>query len=286
MTEEILQTIAQAVADAWGTLFMKSASVSEPQLGGSELASEISGSYVTCPIQFSGDVTGEVTCYVNKIQALTMVGMMLSMGADDALIDSTREGDVGDEELDALKEAFNQLAATAATVLRDKTGGSLQTELGSLEIKEIESIDDISDEDSIAKWPLTLEGYDEEQFFLHLPKSFMEPASAPAVDTSSAPVETEKTESSSSSITAALDRMKGLKLNMNVILAERNMDLQQLTGLSVGSVVEFWKPCDDPAELMINDSVLANGEVVISDQNFGIRIQNLSPPKQKSFQKG
>ena len=47
--------------------------------------------------------------FIPEQEALTMVGMMMSMGADDSLIDSTREGSLGDEELDALNEAFNQL---------------------------------------------------------------------------------------------------------------------------------------------------------------------------------
>ena len=77
-----------------------------------------------------------------------------------------------------------------------------------------------------------------------------------------------------------------LKVKADAVLAERTIEVNQLLTMSIGSVLEFWKPCDAPAELMLGDDPVAAGEVVVSsDQHFCVRVTELAPPK-KTYQKG
>jgi chemotaxis protein CheY-P-specific phosphatase CheC len=153
--EALSSTIAEAVAEAWGTLFMKEVSITSGIIDDTEGFIAAPGSYVTCELDFEGDAPGQAKWFIPKTEALTMVGMMMAMGTDDELVKSTREGEMGEDELDAIKEAFNQLCSTSATVIRDNKeldiSGSIR------EPKETEVELELSGGEHVI--PLTLELY-------------------------------------------------------------------------------------------------------------------------------
>lgn len=290
--KEIIDTIAEAVAEAWGTLFMKEVGLeADEPTSTTGLAGYEPGDYVSSTITFSGDINGETKIYIPEKEALTMVGMMMSMGADDSLIDSTREGDLGDEELDALNEAFNQFSATAATVLRDKKGCSVSASSNPTEKILIEmAIPDASDEDHAVKCTLKLEGYDNgillQNFSADLYTSLDGEEGGDSTEEPVAEEATPAAEAPADPMINLLQSKGQIKVKADVVLAERTIEVNQLLTMSIGSVLEFWKPCDDPAEMMIGDDSVAAGEVVVSsDQHFCMRVTTLAPPK-KTYQKG
>ena len=300
---DTIKTIGEALAEAWGTLFSKKVSIENPScelLAESAYALDIAESLVSCSIEFSGDAEGSCRYLIPEKQALTMVGMMLSMGADDALIESTREGSIGAEEIDALNECFNQLSATTATVLRDIKSCDLQIKPGTPERISSDSIEGFGDGDQISTCELELEGFEKGQLYCIMDASVSaflgtEEESAPDVEDSEESVPEAETSEPSPAVAQNnpdtppgpnLDAIRDLKVSTDVILAERLMDFTQLLKLNVGSVVEFWKPCDHPAELSLGNTSYAAGEIVISqDQYFGLRVLELAPSK-KTYQKG
>ena len=54
------------------------------------------------------------------------------------------------------------------------------------------------------------------------------------------------------------------------------MPLRQLAGLGSGSTVDMNRSPDDPVELLVGDRVIARGEVVVVDGNYGVRITELT----------
>lgn len=273
-----ITTIHEAVADAWSTLFMKKVSITSSDLsdGSSFDASSFTGNHIHATVSFSGDISGSTDYYFNEKQALTMVGMMMSMGADDAMIDSTREGSLGDEEIDALKEGFNQLGATAATILRDDLGCSVSSSVDAVQVIELNG--ETPNCAFGASHQCELEGYENDSFLQTLDDvlygALNKTEEAAPVDTAPQAVQG-----------IDLQQIKGLKVAADVVLAERNMKLQEVLDLSKSSIIEFWKPCDHPAEMVINNTVLANGEVVTMDQHFGIRIIEVAPKRLGTYQK-
>jgi flagellar motor switch/type III secretory pathway protein FliN len=282
--QKILESVASAVAEAWGTLFVKAVSLEVGEAKALEdQGGDWSGSFVRADLRLGGDLSGSSTILVSKEQALTMVGMMMSMGGDDALIDSTREGECGDEEIDGLKETFNQFAATSATVLRGEIGGDVQVQLGKVTLVEIDSLPDDLGEDAVGvTYTLSLEGYDDGELI-----QIFDTSAQASLGGSTASTGTSKSVGSAGSKPEVdLNKLHGLTVNAELILAERSMDLESFLTLGVGSVIEFWKPCDHPAELMVQDSVMAAGEVVLtSQQHFGLRVFEVAPPK-RVYQKG
>jgi len=282
--QKLLESVASAVAEAWGTLFVKAVSleVGESRALG-DLEGHWSGTFVRADLKFGGDLSGSSTILASKEQALTMVGMMMSMGGDDALIDSTREGECGADELDGLKETFNQFAATSATVLRSKIGGDIQIQLGRVTLVELESLpDDLGNDAMGVIYTLSLEGYGHDSML-----QIFDASAQASLGGSKPSVEKPKARAGSDMKPEVdLNKLHGLTVNAELILAERAMDLESFLKLGVGSVIEFWKPCDHPAELMVQDSVMAAGEVVLtSKQHFGLRVFEVAPAK-RVYQKG
>jgi flagellar motor switch protein FliN/FliY len=72
-----------------------------------------------------------------------------------------------------------------------------------------------------------------------------------------------------------LDMLLDLPLDVSVELGRTRMSIQELLALAPGSVIELDKSAGDPVELYINDRPIAKGEVVIIDENFGVRLTSI-----------
>ncbi len=56
------------------------------------------------------------------------------------------------------------------------------------------------------------------------------------------------------------------------------MTVRELLELTPGSVVELDRAAGAPADLLVNGRVIARGEVVVVDEDFGLRITELVEP--------
>jgi flagellar motor switch protein FliN/FliY len=58
-------------------------------------------------------------------------------------------------------------------------------------------------------------------------------------------------------------------------LGRTNLSIKRVLELAPGSIVELDRMAGEPVDLLVNDKVVAKGEVVVVDENFGIRIVSL-----------
>ncbi|MCD5002856.1 flagellar motor switch phosphatase FliY [Enterococcus saccharolyticus] len=70
-------------------------------------------------------------------------------------------------------------------------------------------------------------------------------------------------------------------LDMSVILGRSRKSIKDILSLNTGSVVELDKLTDEPLEILVNGKLIATGEVVVINENFGVRITNILSPKQR-----
>ncbi len=70
-------------------------------------------------------------------------------------------------------------------------------------------------------------------------------------------------------------RIATLALSVNVILGRTTMLLGELFKLTVGSVVEFAQPIAEPVKLLVNNRVIALGQVVLCGHSYGVRIVSM-----------
>lgn len=78
-----------------------------------------------------------------------------------------------------------------------------------------------------------------------------------------------------------LELLMDLELPASLRFGSKKATLGDLLELSAGAVVELDREVGEPVDLVINDIVVARGEVVVVDGDYGIRITELGPPGQR-----
>lgn len=74
---------------------------------------------------------------------------------------------------------------------------------------------------------------------------------------------------------ADLEMLMNVPLPITVELGDAQRTIRQLVELSVGSIIELNKLAGDPLDIKVNDRTIARGEVVVIDEEFGIRITEI-----------
>lgn len=72
-----------------------------------------------------------------------------------------------------------------------------------------------------------------------------------------------------------LDLLMDVSLKVSVELGRTFMTLRQILDLQQGSVIELDRLAGEVVDVYINDHLFANGEVVVVDDKFGVRITKL-----------
>ncbi len=78
-----------------------------------------------------------------------------------------------------------------------------------------------------------------------------------------------------------LDLLLDVKLPISIELGRTTMKIKEILTLGPGSVVELKKLAGEPVDLLINNHTVAKGEVVVVDENFGLRITSLLSPEER-----
>jgi len=86
-----------------------------------------------------------------------------------------------------------------------------------------------------------------------------------------------KTKTNSEGIEVLLD----VELDVCIELGRSSMSIKRILELAPGSIVELDRMAGEPVDLMVNNKVVAKGEVVVVDESFGIRILSLVSPEER-----
>ena len=71
-------------------------------------------------------------------------------------------------------------------------------------------------------------------------------------------------------------------LQVTVELGRTKKSIKEVLELSNGSIVELDKLAGEPVEIQVNGHFLAKGEVVVIDENFGVRITEIASPAERA----
>jgi flagellar motor switch protein FliN/FliY len=72
-----------------------------------------------------------------------------------------------------------------------------------------------------------------------------------------------------------IDVLLDVPLSISVELGRSRCFVKDLLGLTIGSVVELDHVAGEPVDVLVNGKLFARGEVVVIDDNFGVKIQEL-----------
>jgi flagellar motor switch protein FliN/FliY len=74
-----------------------------------------------------------------------------------------------------------------------------------------------------------------------------------------------------------------VELNVSLRFGQRRMPLSDLLELSSGSIVELDRTVDEPVELYLDGKLIARGEAVVVDGNYGLRVTEIPQPLTSQF---
>lgn len=72
-----------------------------------------------------------------------------------------------------------------------------------------------------------------------------------------------------------IDLLYDVELPVAVSFGRAHLPLKEVLKLTSGSIIELNRTVNEPVEIIINNCVIARGEVVVVDGNYGVRIQQI-----------
>ena len=78
-----------------------------------------------------------------------------------------------------------------------------------------------------------------------------------------------------------LDALLDVQVTLSVEIGRSRLPIKDLITLNQGSVVELDREIDEPLDLMVNGTLIARGEVVVVDGQFGLRLIDIVSPSER-----
>jgi flagellar motor switch protein FliN len=220
---------------------------------------------------FSG-LNGEAFAIISEPDTLA-VGQHVMVAAG---VDDSSPEDLKSTFRECLGQAFSMLARamtarlqreiTVATgqevqVAQDATWGKLAIQLG----------------DQPVALFLGLQAHLLEQFVV-APKAVAQAAGAGSPPSAAAPppAATPAAPRSPADDSKTFDLLLDVELPVSVSFGHAQVPLKDVLKLTTGSIVELSRAVVEPVDIVVNNCVIARGEVVVVEGNFGVRIQQVS----------
>jgi len=184
---------------------------------------------------------------------------------------------MSDDHRDALGELFRQFAGAAASTLKGWAGGEVSFKWLGLNPFPGEPAARAGIEwTSPGLPPITLIAELDTVLVAAL-----NPAAPPPAQTFELPAPARPLATSPPPHDPKLELLMDVELNVTLRFGERQMVLRDILDLSAGSVVELNQNVQDPVELLVGRKVIARGEVVVVDGNYGLRVLEIISPSER-----
>jgi flagellar motor switch protein FliN/FliY len=69
--------------------------------------------------------------------------------------------------------------------------------------------------------------------------------------------------------------IKDIRVPVQVILGETNLKVEDIATMGEGSIIELKSLAGEPVDLVVAGEKIAKGEVVVIDENFGLRVTKI-----------
>jgi flagellar motor switch protein FliN/FliY len=257
-TDSVVDSIRRAVSE----VFSQALSSSWSAALDTEQAPEGEGNRLCFRLTASGGLSGDAVIQLQTSDALLLAQRFLAEP-----VDPSSEFDSGRKE--AIEELLRQVAGVAATALGARFG-EVKLALSAIESPPWPGtmVALVASDPSVAK--LRMELRLSAEFLASLASQPGDRASAAA----SLPPAGDSGEGESE-----FDRLLGVNLDVSLRFGQSSLTLREVLELGPSSVIELDRHVDEPVDLLVDDLVLARGEVVIVDGNYGIRITEVAEPR-------
>ncbi len=216
------------------------------------------------PVTAKGGLNGKVVIGLSQDDAATMLHLFLQ--------DETLAADKADDsQREALEELLRQWSGLAASSLKASFGEIALTVGQGEPVTEADASDMIVVTDGLRIVRAQLE------WDASLLETLNHATSIPTDSASCKPgsqVERLLCEGN-------LGLLMDVELNVILRFGGRRTLLREVLELSPGAVLELDREIQEPVDLLLNDRVIARGEVVVVDGNYGLRVSEVASPQQR-----
>ncbi len=82
----------------------------------------------------------------------------------------------------------------------------------------------------------------------------------------------------------SMDLLFDVQLQLSVELGRTSIPVKEILQLGPGSIVELDKLAGEPVDILVNGKLIARGEVVVVDENFGVRVTEVASQAERLSQ--
>jgi len=272
-----LRTDLRNWCEAWKTCLQNVLSQVSGQPSVFEISSELlaaADADVWYAVVVGGAVHGEMTLRLPAASGARLARKLL--GETEPAAGAAFEG-ITAEQKEALEELLRQIAGTAATALAPSVGGEVQLHLSA-------SVAPSWSSDAV----ICLRTRDEAGATIAV-EIQISPALAtelqtkvqPRVQPASVTQTSESLSTPSSTVSpapASYGRLMDVGLEVKLRFGPRRMLLRDVLALSAGVVVELDNTLHSPVDLLLDGRLIAQGEVVVVDGKYGLRVTDVVDP--------
>lgn len=259
-------TTTTTYLDCWtsvATALLAQALAGEPQLADA-LPKPLSAGSFGFAAAISGDETGR-----------------FSVVLDSAILDSPLMGESVDQKA-GWKELLREVADAAAGDLLAKTGHKCK----------VDSFEEITAENKISRAFVLRSGAQSWAILVRdevrVPKpagqsvgqAAAQPAAQPTVKTA-VPPPPSRPAPPAAPPNPAIELLLDVELDASLRFGCREMPLGEILDLGPGDVVQLDRQVTDPVDLIVGDKIVARGEVVLVNGNFGLRVLEVAEPRKR-----
>lgn len=79
----------------------------------------------------------------------------------------------------------------------------------------------------------------------------------------------------------SIDLLLDVDLDLSVELGRTTIPVREVLQLGPGSIVELQKLAGESVDIMVNGKLIAKGEVVVVEENFGVRVIEIASPAER-----
>lgn len=106
-------------------------------------------------------------------------------------------------------------------------------------------------------------------------------AAAPFADFGDAPIEAGGTPVSGPAVGKDLNLILDIPVQLTVELGRTRIPIKNILHLAQGSVVELDAVAGEPMDVLVNGYLIAQGEVVVVNEKFGVRLTDIVTPSER-----
>ncbi len=232
-------------------------------------------------VKISGDIETLMSVAISANIA-TAIGDMMLGG------DGVEKEEMDADDLDATKEIISNILGSLSTVLTaQKDMPKLSFSVESIEFKDSNAIVTFNDYNHLIIYNISIQSSMDNLSFAVNSELYAKLTGKKIVEEKSEinhniEQDVPETRNTLNNVEIKnIELIKDVTLPIRVRIGFKKMLLKDVLSMDIGSVIELDQLANDPLEILVGDKVIALGEVVIVDGNFGIQVGEIGTKRER-----